>query len=74
MARHNHPKHTRKFNLVDRYDLDYVNLPEFPDLIRVVVKPLKTIYVNLDADFDAVDIHVARNMNDRILRAIEERI
>ena len=74
MARHNHPKHPRIPILTDRYDLDYVNLPEYPQLIRIIVKPLKTIYVNLDADFTADDFHVARQLDDPIMRMIAERM
>lgn len=74
MARHNRPKHPRNPIFTDRYDLDYVSLPEFPHLIRIVAKPLKTIFVNLDADFLADDFYVARNMDDRILQMIAERI
>ena len=74
MARRNYPKHPRKSILTDRYDLDYINLPEYPNYCKIIVRPLKTIYVNLDAGFDSDDTHVVRNMNDRILRIIEERI
>ena len=74
MARHNHPKHPRRATLPDRYDLDYVSLPEYPQFIRVIVKPLKTIFVNLDADFDADDFYVVRSLNDPIMRKIESRI
>ena len=74
MARRNHPKHPRNAIFSDRYDLDYVSLPEFPKMIRIVAKPLKTIYINLDADFDADGCHVAKNMNDHILQTIAERI
>lgn len=74
MARHNRPKHPRNPIFTDRYDLDYVSLPEFPHLIRIVAKPLKTVYVNLDADFDADDFYVVRSFNDPIMRKIESRI
>ena len=74
MARHNHPKHPRRFNSTASYDLDYVSLTEYPHIIHVVAKPLKTIYVNLDADFNADQTHVAHSTNDRILRIIAERL
>ena len=74
MVRHNHPKHPRNPMFTDRYDLDYVSLPERPDLIRIIAKPLKTIYVNLDADFTADDFHVAKRLDDPIMRKIAERI
>lgn len=74
MARHNRPKHPRRPTLADRYDLDYVNLPEYPGFIRIIVKPLKTIFVNLDASFDADDFYVVRNLHDPMMRLIEGRI
>ena len=74
MARHNHPKHPRNFNSTNGFDLDYVSLPEYPRIIHVVAKPMKTIYVNLDADFDADQTHIARCYNDGILRKISERL
>lgn len=74
MVRRNHPKHSRKNFFSDRYDLDYVNLPERPDLIRIIVKPYKTVYINLDADFWADDFYVVRNDDDKIMRMIAERI
>ena len=74
MSRKNHNPHPRYPILSKHYDLDYVNLPEYPNFVRVVAKPLKTIYVNLDADFNADDFYVARDFNDRILRLIAERM
>ena len=74
MARHNHPKHPRKPSLTNNYDLDYVNLPEHPGFIHIIVKPLKTMYVNLDASFDADDFYVVRNLHDPVMRLIEGRI
>lgn len=77
MARRNHPKHpkhTRKSFFSDHYDLDYVSLPERPDLIRIIAKPYKTIYINLDADFLADDFYVVKDDDDKIMRMIAERI
>lgn len=77
MARRNHPKHpkhTRNNFFSDRYDLDYVSLPERPDLIRIIAKPYKTIYINLDADFLADDFYVVQSDDDKIMRMIAERI
>ena len=74
MSRKNHNPHPRKPNLTDRYDTDYVSLPEFPNLSRIVARPLKTIFINLDAKADSDDFHVAGSMDDRILRIISERI
>lgn len=74
MSRHNRARHPRCIPLTDRYDLDYVNLPEHPNWNRIVVRPLKTIYINLDAAFDADDFYVARSFSDPILRRIAGRI
>ena len=74
MAIHNRPKHPRRPILTDRYDLDDVNLPEHPGFTRIIVKPLKTMLVNLDADFNADDFYVVSNLNDPIMRKIAERI
>ena len=74
MSRKNHTRHPRKPKLTDRYDVDYVPLPEFPNLSRIVARPLKTIFVNLDAEYNSDNFHVADNLDDRILRIIAERI
>ena len=74
MARKNRNPHPRKPSLTNRYDLDYVNLPEYPKYNRIIVKPFKTIFVNLDADFWADDFHVVRHMADPVMRLIECRI
>ena len=74
MARRNHPKHMRTPIFTDRYDLDYVHLPECPGIIRIIARPMKTTYINLDAAFDADDFHVARNLDDPMMQMIAERI
>lgn len=74
MSRKNRNPHPRKPSLTDRYDLDYVNLPEYRRYNRIIVKPLKTIFVNLDADFWSDDFYVVRSFNDPIMRRIERRI
>lgn len=74
MSRKNRNPHPRKPSLTDRYDLDYVYLPEYPRYNRIVVRPLKTIFVNLDADFWSDDFYVVRNLNDPIMRKIEGKI
>ena len=74
MARKNRNPHPRKPSLTDRYDIDYVNLPEYHRYNRIIVKSLKTIFVNLDADFWSDDFYVVRSFNDPIMRRIERRI
>ena len=76
MARRNYPKHTRRKGreMEERYDRDYVNLPEYPQYCTIVVVPLKTIYVNLDADPKADDFHVAKSYSDPVMRKLAKRI
>lgn len=74
MSRKNRNPHPRKPSLTDRYDLDYVNLPEYARYNRVIVKPLKTIFVNLDADFWSDDFYVIRSFSDPMMRKIERKI
>lgn len=69
MARRNHPKHGKR-GAQERYDLDYVSLPGYPGIRQIVVRQLKTIYINLDAEFGADGVHVARSFRDPILRRL----
>lgn len=74
MGRKNRNPHSRASFFSNRYDIDYVNLPEYPNFVRVIAQPLKTVFVNLDADFNADDFYVARDFDDRVLRLISERM
>lgn len=74
MGRKNHNPRRKAPFFSGHYDLDYVNLPEYPNFTRIIAKPLKTIYINLDADFNADDFYVARDCDDWILRLIAERM
>lgn len=74
MSRKNRNPHPCKPSLTDRYDLDYVNLPEFRRYNRIIVRPLKTIFVNLDAAFWSDDFYVVRSFNDPMMRKIERKI
>lgn len=68
MGRHNHKKHSR--SMADRYDSDYVSLPEYPYIVRVYAVPMKTVYINVDADPEAVENYTAKSWNDKVLQAI----
>lgn len=72
MARRNHPRHGRR-GTEERYDLDYVSLPEHPGIRQVVVKQLKTIYINIDADYWADGVHVAKHYGDPLVKKIARR-
>lgn len=68
MGRHNSRKNTR--NIQERYDGDYIDLPEFPGISRIIAVPLKTIYINIAADPDAEEIYTAHCWCDKILQLI----
>lgn len=68
MGRHNHRKHIR--SIEDRYDGDYIGLPELPRISRIIAVPLKTIYINVDADPEADEIYTAKSWCDPILQLI----
>ena len=72
MGRHNHKKHIRRIE--DRYDGDYIGLPEQPRIRRIIAVPLKTIYINIDADPDADEIYTAKSWCDPILHMIVRKL
>ena len=74
MPRRNHLKHSRRPMLADHYDLDYVSMPEYPQYIQFIVKPLKTIFVNLEAAFESDDFYVIRSYDDPMMRKLEKQI
>lgn len=74
MGRRNRNPHPSKPNPMDRYDLDYVHLPQYPKYNKIAVKPLKMVYVNLDTDFWTDEIYVVRSCSDQIYKAIESQI
>lgn len=74
MPRRNHARSRRINPIADRYDTDYVNLPEYPQYNSVVAVPLKTIFYNLDAAPGADDFHVAKHYGDPVLKKLARKI
>lgn len=73
MSRKNYTT-TGKAKLPKHYDLAYTHLPEHPELCRIVCKATNTIYVNLDAAFEADGCYIADGIGDHILsKAIRGR-
>lgn len=71
MARKNHNPHpSRKSDRTDRYDVDYVFLPNAPEIAAVTVPMLKTIYKNLSCAPWADTMHVAKSEKDKYLTMI----
>ena len=74
MSRHNRNPHPTRPSIMDRYDLDYVHLPQYPKYNKIAVKPLKTVFVNLDADFWTDEVYIVRNDDDPVFRALSQQI
>lgn len=73
--RRNHAKHPRRRSTIqDRFDIDYTNLPEYPNIDRVIVLPLKTIYKNLDAAPWADEPVVVRSLESPLMQLVADRI
>ena len=66
MSRKNYTPNS-KSKAPKHYDLAYTHLPEHPEYCRIVAEPFNTIYVNLDADFDADGCYIATSVRDPIL-------
>lgn len=74
MSRKNHIRHPRKVPAANLYDLDYVSLPEYRNIARIIAKPIKTLFINLDARPDCDNQYVAHDLDDEIMQAIAMRI
>lgn len=75
MPRRNHPRRiSAGSSMLDRYDTDYVSLPEYPQYNSVVAIPLKTIFYNIDAAPGANDFYVAKHYGDPVLKKLAKKI
>lgn len=75
MPRRNHARGYRKNSSIsNRYDTDYVSLPEYPNYNSVVAIPLKTIFYNLDASPYADDFYVAKHYGDPVMKKLAKKI
>lgn len=73
MGRKNRNPHpTRRSEPVDRYDVDYVFLPEAPEIAAVVAPRMKTIYKNLSCAPWADTVHEAKSEKDKYLTMIRK--
>lgn len=66
-------KHSKRMNMDDRYDKDYISLPEYPHILRIVAVPMKTIYINVEADPDTADEYTAKSWCDEVLQCIASK-
>ena len=70
MTRRNYPRHARRMNLEDRFDTDVCSLPQRPDVDRIIVIPLKTIFRNMDAAPWGAEVLTVYKFDDRLLELI----
>jgi hypothetical protein len=71
MARKNRNPHPqRRTPLTDRYDVDYIFLPDAPEIAAVVVPQMKTIFRNMSCAPWADEMHVVKNDTDKYLTMI----
>lgn len=57
-------------SLTDRYDVDYIFLPDAPEIAAVVAPAMKTIFRNMSCAPWADETHVAKGENDKYLAQI----
>lgn len=71
MGRKNHSNHPiRRPDRTDRFDVDYVFLPEAPEIAAVAVPQMKTIYKNLSCAPWADTVHEVKSEKDKYLAMI----
>ena len=74
MPRRNRAKHPARPRLEDRFDTDVCFLPNRPDIDRIIVPPLKTIFRNIDACPWAEDVVTVRRFDDELLDLIRRQM
>lgn len=74
MGRRNYPKRRCRTRPEERFDRDYVSLPEYPQYTTITIIPMKTIYINMDAAPWANDFYVARSCSDPVARKVAGKI
>ena len=71
MPRRNHKPHSdRKTVWTDFYDVDYVFLPQCPEIAVIVVPYMKTVYRNLSCASWADEVHEVRGRSDKYLEML----
>ena len=67
MSRKNHLLSARA-KASNSYRLDYTKLPEYPEYGRIIAVPLRTVYFNLDSNFDGTVDYIAKRKDDPMLK------
>ena len=66
--RNPHPAQIRDRH--EQFDVDYVFLPEAPEIAAVAVPSMKTVYKNLSCAPWADEMHIAKSEKDKYLAMI----
>ena len=66
MSRKNYQPSART-RMANSYNLDYTKLPDHPEYGRIIAVPLRTVYVNLNANFDDVVDYIIKDKHDPLL-------
>lgn len=74
MSRHNHIQGKKRQSMADRFDSDYIDLPERPDITRIYAVPLKTVYHNIAAAPWAHETYTVQNWSDPLMDLISKKI
>ena len=75
MGRKNRNPRTQKNRTqTDHYDVDYVYLPDAPEIAAVAVPQLKTVYRNMCCAPWADTVHEARDEKDKYLTMIRRAL
>lgn len=69
--RKNHPKKT--VSIYDRFDTDFVDLPNSPHIKQLVSKSMKTIYRNLSAAPWATESPIVETFDENFLPVYHAR-
>ena len=59
---------------IERYDVDFVFLPDAPEIAAVAVPQMKTIYRNMSCASWADTVHEAQDERDKYLTMIRRAI
>lgn len=70
MARKNRNPNQKKQSARERYDVDYIFMPEHPEITAVIAPQMKTIYRNMSCAPWADEVHIAKNDKDKYLAEI----
>lgn len=66
--------HSRKYRRAKAYQIDYIILPDHPEINSIIVEPMRTIYRNLAAYESAAYAPIIKDMDDPEIRLLAGKI